>query len=61
MSRDDSRSLRGLSDQCRRLARGASADDVRQCLDKMADGYSRDAEKAALRESMETAPTPRAE
>jgi hypothetical protein len=60
MSRDDSRSLRGLSDQCRRLARGASADDVRQCLDKMADGYARDAEKAALRESMEPAPLPRA-
>jgi hypothetical protein len=61
MSRNDSRSLRGLSDQCRRLARGASADDVRQCLDKMADGYASDAEKAALRESMESAPAPRAE
>jgi len=58
---DDSHSLRGFSDQCRRLARGASVDDVRQCLDKMAEGYAREAEKAALRESLESAPMPRAE
>jgi hypothetical protein len=51
MARDDSRSLRGLADKCRWLARGASVVEVRNCLNDMAAGYAREAEEAAEREA----------
>jgi hypothetical protein len=52
--RDDPIALRGLADQCRRLARGASAGDVADALESMSADYARRAEaaEAARRDPM---------
>lgn len=54
MNADTPESLRALAEQCRRLARGASTEDVSASLMEIADGY----EQAALEAERGSAPEP---
>ncbi len=56
VNEDDPASLRALAEQCRRLARGASTEDVAGSLREIAGQYE---EKAARLEAARPAPQPR--